>query len=604
MKWGIITTSLALLVTSTTGTLCAAPAPAPAPARLPANLAALTPEVVLPRELATTMRFRDAAATSAPSSARWDSGVLRVAVAGARPNPSEVNVSWRASVPLGRGDVCLVRFYARTVQAQQESGEALFNVQVQPVATGERSLILPVSIGPDWALIEIPFEVVTPAPAEATLLQFSFAFFRQTVEFAGIELWNFGNRAPTSALPLTRFSYPGREAGAPWREAALARIEQIRTAALTVRVTDVAGREIPNAAVEVRLAQPEFLFGSCVDAKLLGADTAEANRYRERVLELFDTVTIDNGLKWPRWSSGAAARKEAIDAVEWIRAHDLRLRGHNLVWPGWKFTPRAVVSRPDRDSVLPNLIDEHIRDIMAATAGRTAAWDVVNEPVHERDYFAAMPESQIAQWFTLARQGDPRTQLFINEYGMLNSRSSPEMIDKYLALIARLRAAGAPIDGIGVQGHVGRQVRAPVDVLSDLDLLASAKLPLHVTEFDLSTPDELLQADYTRDFLIACYSHPAVAGFIMWGFWQPRHWKPDAALFRADWSEKPNAAVWREWVLQRWRTHADGATNARGEFATRGHLGRYDISVTHAGQTTRRSLQLGRGGATEVIKLP
>ena len=582
---------------------------APALPPLPPALAAYAPTSLLPPDLSATIRFREAGPTSAQSSAAWatdsaGSPVLRIVTAEARPKATDVNISWSTAGPLARGDVCLARFYVRTVQARQESGESLFNFQVQPVSSGERSLILPISVGPDWALIEIPFLVVAATPVAGTLVQFSFALLAQTVEIADIELWNFGDRTTTSALPLTRFTYAGREAGAAWREQALARIERVRTAPLTIRVTDHADQPLPGARVEARLAEPAFLFGSCVDARLLGADSSEAKTYRAKVVELFNTVTIDNGLKWTRWGAGPAQRAEALRAVEWINAQGLRLRGHALVWPGWKFSPPAVVNHPDRAAVLPGLIDAHIRDVVTATAGQIDAWDVVNEPVHERDYFATMPDSRIAEWFKLARACDPRPRLFINEYGMLNSRESPAMIEKYLALIERLSATGAPIEGVGVQGHVGRQVRAPADVLADLDLLARAKLPLHITEFDINTPDESLQADYQRDFLIACYSHPAVTGFIMWGFWQPRHWKPDAALFRADWTEKPNAAVWRELVLQRWRTRVAGVTDERGEFATRGHLGRYEVTVNASASRQPQTVVLTSEGASLAVKLP
>jgi GH35 family endo-1,4-beta-xylanase len=600
--------ALGCFVAEVTGVLHAATSPAPAP--LPPEFTALAPESMLPGDLPATMRFRDVAGGTVRSRARWNDvssgvAVLRVEAAATHPEASVVNVSWRLSAPVKKDDVCLARFHARVVEVRQESGEALFNFQVQPLpGGGERSLILPVGVGPDWALFEIPFRVVTSSPADGTMVQFSFGAFPQTVELAGLELLNFGQRTATHALPLTRFSYAGRAPDATWRRSALDRIEQIRTADLTVRVVDQAGRPVARARVAARLVQPKFLFGSCVDARLIGGETPEANAYREKVLELFDTVTLDNALKWPRWGAGPTQRTEALRAIDWINAHGLRLRGHTLVWPGWKFSPRAIVDHPNRATALPDLINNHIRDVVTATAGRVDAWDVVNEPVHERDYFATMPETQIAAWFKLARACDPRPQLFINEYGMLNSRDSPAMIEKYLALIDRVRASGAPIEGIGVQGHVGRQVRPPADVLADLDQLARAKLPVHITEFDINTPDEQLQADYTRDFLIACYSHPAVTGFIMWGFWQPRHWKPDAALYRADWTAKPNAAVWRELVLETWRTQAAGSTNGSGTFVVRGHLGRYELTVTHDGPPLRRMIELDSSGAAIFVALP
>jgi GH35 family endo-1,4-beta-xylanase len=200
---------------------------------------------------------------------------------------------------------------------------------------------------------------------------------------------------------------------------------------------------------------------------------------------------------------------------------------------------------------LPQQIESRIEDAMSAVKGRVWAWDVLNEPVHERDFYQHFPETLSAEWFKHARKTDPHALLFVNEYAMLNSRTSPNFIQRYLAFIKMLQDNGAPLDGIGVQGHIGAQVRNPVDVLSDLDLLQTAGLPIHITEFDINTKDEELQADYTRDFLIACYSHPSVSAFIKWGFWQSDHWKPDAAMYRADWSAKPNAAVWREWVVNK-----------------------------------------------------
>jgi GH35 family endo-1,4-beta-xylanase len=241
---------------------------------------------------------------------------------------------------------------------------------------------------------------------------------------------------------------------------------------------------------------------------------------------------------------------------------------------------------------IPLQIETHIEDIMTATKGRVWAWDVLNEPVHERDFYQHFPDTRSADWFKQARKIDPNALLFVNEYAMLNSRTSPDFIKRYLAFVKMLQDNGAPLDGIGVQGHIGNQVRNPVDVLSDLDLLQTSGLPINITEFDINTRDEELQADYTRDFLIACYSHPGVTGFIKWGFWQNSHWKPDAAMFRSDWSEKPNAKAWRDLVVNQWRTKFEATTNEQGEVASRGHLGSYEITVTQGDVVMKHMMQL------------
>jgi hypothetical protein len=75
-------------------------------------------------------------------------------------------------------------------------------------------------------------------------------------------------------------------------------------------------------------------------------------------------------------------------------------------------------------------------------------------------------------------------------------------------------------------------------------------------------------------------------------------------MFRADWSEKPNSAVWREWVLGKWTTRFDGVTGVDGAIATRGHLGHYRVSVTREGIVNRQDLTLTHAGAELTVTFP
>ena len=117
------------------------------------------------------------------------------------------------------------------------------------------------------------------------------------------------------------------------------------------------------------------------------------------------------------------------------------------------------------------------------------------------------------------------------------------------------------------------------DALSVFDTFAKFGLPIVVTEFDVNIKEEEKQAAFTRDFMTAAFSHPACAGFVFWGFWEGAHWRPDGAMFRKDWSEKPNLAVYRDLVFKEWWTDVKGSTNDQGEFAVRGFKGSYKIVV-------------------------
>jgi endo-1,4-beta-xylanase len=592
------------------GAAFAAPATATLPAPLPAELIAAAPVNVLPPDPPRHYRFHDRSTTGTPATvAAVDIPAMGTVLRGTNPNRDQkhfqAEISWGSAVSIQEGDVLLARFSARALTARQESGEGAVEFYVQEAREPHaRSIQLGFAPSADWAVFEIPFTAGRDyAPGEATVA-FSFGHLAQAFELAGVELLNFQNRIPLAQLPRTRFTYAGRSADAAWRAEALERIERLRTATLEVRVVGADGGPIAGASIQADLVRPAFLFGSAVHSGMIAQDTPEAERYRQTILELFDSVTIENGLKWRGWVGESARPDETRAALDWIVTHRLRLRGHTLVWPGWKFTPAIIRNRTDLSESLADLINDHIREMMALTRGRVYGWDVLNELVHERDYLQHLPEETAAEWFKLARQLDPEAELYINDYNMLNSARSPSVIARYREIIGRLRRAGAPIDGIGVQGHLGKQVRSPERVLADLDLLAAEGLPIHITEFDINSDDEELQADYTRDFLIACYSHPAVTGFILWGFWEATHWRPAAAMIRQDWTPKPNLAVWQEWVLEKWRTRIDSVTDANGSFTTRGHLGSYHVTVTQDGMIHRTSVTLDAPGASIVVKLP
>lgn len=576
---------------------------------LPPALASKAPENILPEDLAATMQTRFNSSEAGNVTATWSGTgaerVLRIEVPQKTGRPDGVTLRWPFRVSAKKDDVVLARILARSLYARQESGESMIQLAIQqenPVFI--RHLLVPLTTGTDWTLLEVALKLAGDATPEQGVITLSFGGVAQAVEVASFEVLNFQNRATVGELPQTRFTYAGREPNAPWRTAALQRIQEIRTAPIGVRVVDATGQPVPDARVSVRLVRPQFLFGTAVASNFLLTDSPDGKKYRETLLEMFDTAVIENGMKWPNWGASPERRAEALRAAAWLRENGLRMRGHTLVWPGDKFTPRWITGLPDPRAEMGTLIREHIRDLMTATKGMIVGWDVINEMTHEKDHFKYLPESEAVEWFKIARETDPHTKLFINEYGMLNSPRSPIKIAEYVALIKRLKAAGAPIDALGVQGHVGRQVRTPVDVLADLDLLTEAGIEIQITEFDINSPDEELQADYTRDFLIALYSHPAVTGFTKWGFWESRHWKPDAGMYRADWSEKPNAKVWRDLVRTQWLTKAEGRTGPDGRYATQGHLGEYEFVVTAGGKRAVQMRTLTKQSQPFTIQVP
>jgi endo-1,4-beta-xylanase len=90
---------------------------------------------------------------------------------------------------------------------------------------------------------------------------------------------------------------------------------------------------------------------------------------------------------------------------------------------------------------------------------------------------------------------------------------------------------------------------------------------------------------------------------MLWGFWENRHWRPQAALFASDWTMRPHGQAWMDLVNKQWKTDASATTDADGSISTRGFLGDYQITVTHGQRTKTAPAQLDRDGETVTITL-
>ena len=372
-------------------------------------------------------------------------------------------------------------------------------------------------------------------------------------------------------------------AAQPWREAAEARIERIRKAELVVEVRDSQGKPAPDVPVRARMTKHSFGWGSAIAGQFLLGEGADSEKYRRAILENFNMAVLENDLKWPQWERD---RDTPLAALKWLHENGItRVRGHTLVWPGWRWLPKDLKDLAGDPAALRQRVLEHIRDEVTATRGLLEDWDVVNEPYTNHDLMDILGREEMAAWYKAAREFDPKPVLFLNDFNILTAGGRDTAHQQHFyETLQFLLDRGAPLGGIGIQGHF-REVTPPEKMLEILDRFSEFNLPIRITEFDFETDDEKLQAEFTRDFLTVCFSHPRVDAVLMWGFWEGRHWRPKGAMLRKDWTPKPNYEVWRELVHTRWRTDAGGATNAAGVYSLRAFRGEYEI--TAGGRTVR-----------------
>ena len=268
---------------------------------------------------------------------------------------------------------------------------------------------------------------------------------------------------------------------------------------------------------------------------LLGAAVAEGPlaadpQYARVLAQEFNSVTPENAFKWPATQPESGRFTwEAADAIVAFAADlDLRVRGHTLVWANsqsaelYEILPGYVGGSTDA-ATMQQAIDDHIAAVVGRFGEVTDRWDVVNEPLSlaagELDANAlteTLGEAWMVRAFEQARTLAPDAKLYLNE--VLTERPGPKH-DALLALVGRLTDAGAPIDGIGLQGHflTGTPPRDELEtVMRDWEAL---DLDVAITELDIRTVDgdQKAHAAQYADVVQACLAVDSCVEVTLWG---------------------------------------------------------------------------------------
>ncbi|HWV66479.1 endo-1,4-beta-xylanase [Chitinophaga sp.] len=200
------------------------------------------------------------------------------------------------------------------------------------------------------------------------------------------------------------------------------------------------------------------------------------------------------------WKPKRLQAKEGI--FDWQKAdkmadfavqHHLKIRGHTLVWPlqmpGWIYRDGDGLAGK---TLLLQRLKTHITTVMQRYKGKAYCWDVVNEaisyvypdPLDARtdSLYMIAGEEYIAKAFEYAHEADPDARLFYNDNGFEWSKKR----DKIYRFLKKLKAAGVPVNGVGMQAHWGIEgvpenyLRETIEMFSDLGL------DVQLTELDIS----------------------------------------------------------------------------------------------------------------------
>ena len=580
---------------------------APAQAQIAPALPAATE--LLPTDLATVKSYgqgpEKSAAEIVPVQDQTFNEALQMTTLAPPPNFWDYGSTIPLIAPVKAGDVLWVSLWARRVTTLKESGEAQIEVAFLQKVDGKevRPLEKLLSFGPQWTQFTLPFAIKNDSDLGAARLGFRFGYGKQSVEVGGMRLLNYGPNVALTDLPRTQIRYDGWAADAPWRVAAAERIEKYRKGDLKIRVTDAKGKAVPDAQIAVRMKRHAFAWGTAVDERLiLDTQNPDNERYRETIEKYFNKVVFENDLKWGRWIE-PKYRQSVLDSLPWFKARNIVVRGHVMVWPSWEHLPSALFTDDVKKdpAAIKQIVDAHIVEQTGALNGRLAEWDVANETFKHHDLLNILGRDAMADWFRQAKAGAPQTRLFYNDYTMFQAG---EGSDYFYNTVKELKDKGAPIEGIGEQGHFAGSPPGIPSVLATLDKFGALGLPIQISEFDIDTDDAGLQADYMRDFLTATFSNPNVMGVVQWGFWEKSHWLPRAALWDKNWNLRPHGQVFVDLTTKQWWTNADGKTGVTGDYATRGFYGDYELTVSRGDQTKIVEFTLSPQNGALTVALP
>jgi endo-1,4-beta-xylanase len=296
-------------------------------------------------------------------------------------------------------------------------------------------------------------------------------------------------------------------------------------------------------ATTLTLREAATLADAGIGAAILPLPVAADPLYEPTLAAEFDSLTSENHMKWglihpaPDVYDFAAADAH----VAFAEAHGMRVRGHALVW-GRLQLPTYVTDATTADE-LRGYVADHIATVAGRYAGRVAQWDVVNEPLtvfgtdggtggyDPNVFYELLGPGYVAEALALAHAADPAARLFVNDF--LALIPGPKQ-DRLFQLASDLLAAGAPLHGIGLQGHLGIFERYPTraEVEATVARFAALGLEVEITEMDVviatAPGDEAtrraLQHDVYADVLGGCLAVPACTGVTFWGLSDTYSW--------------------------------------------------------------------------------
>ena len=241
----------------------------------------------------------------------------------------------------------------------------------------------------------------------------------------------------------------------------------------------------------------------------------------------WNQITAENECKWGsiEGTRGTYNFTGCKNAYDWAKNNGGHFKFHALVWgsqyPNWL----KSLSATDTKTAITNWFDavqKQFPDLEMI--------DVVNEAIRTSDgkYHSGYTDTQIIQAlggdnngdytfvttaFKMARERWPNAILIYNDYNTFRWQ-----INEGIALVNKIKAAGAPVDAYGQQAHDLTDMDATSFKAALKKIHDETDLPLFITEYDIGTDDDALQKQRYSEQIPEFWNAEYVAGITLWGY--------------------------------------------------------------------------------------
>ena len=224
----------------------------------------------------------------------------------------------------------------------------------------------------------------------------------------------------------------------------------------------------------------------------------------------FNSITAENDMKpgelHPK--EGVWNWEKADKIADFCRQNGIKLRGHCLCWHSqfadWMFTDKK--GKEVKKEVFYERLREHIHTVVNRYKDVVYCWDVVNEamaddggrrwgpngpqkpsPYRQSRHFKLCGDEFIAKAFEFAREADPNALLFYNDYSCVDEGKRERIYN----MVKKMKDAGVPIDGIGMQGHYNIYFPSEEQLEKAIVRFKELVKHIHITELDIRMNQEM-----------------------------------------------------------------------------------------------------------------